>query len=110
MLVLSNPSATDITILVTDDDSTASESENFTNPMMNVYLKGGGVDYDSGPYNVTFSPGETLATFNVSINDDDVVEGNENFTLSIGASSLPNGVTVINPYQTTVTITDNDCE
>ena len=38
MLVLSNPSATDITILVTDDDSTASESENFTNPMMNVYI------------------------------------------------------------------------
>ena len=73
-------------------------------------LTGGGVDYDSGPFDITFPAGETLAVFNVSINDDNIVEGNENFTLSINPSSLPNGVTVINSDQTTVNIIDNDCE
>ena len=73
-------------------------------------LTGGGVDYDSGPSDITFPAGETLAVFNVSINDDNIVEDNESFTLSIDLSSLPNGVTVINPNQTTVNIMDDDCE
>ena len=78
--------------------------------MISVYLTGGGVDYDSGPFDITFPAGETLAVFNVTINDDNIVEGNEKFTLSIDPSSLPNGVTVINPNQTAVNIIDNDCE
>ena len=78
--------------------------------MISVYLTGGGVDYDSGPFDITFPAGETLAVFNVTINDDNIVEGNENFTLSIDPSSLPNGVTVVNPVQTTVTIVDDDRE
>ena len=78
--------------------------------MISVYLTGGGIDYDSGPFDITFPAGETLAVFNVSINDDNIVEDNENFTLVINPSSLPNGVTVVNPNQTTVNITDNDCE
>ena len=76
--------------------------------MISVYLTGGGVDYDSGPFDITFPAGETLAVFNVSINDDDIVEGNENFTLSINTSSLPD--TVANPVQITVTIVDDDCK
>ena len=48
--------------------------------------------------------------FNISINDDDIVEGNENFILSIDPSSLPNNVTVGVHNQTTVTIFDNDCK
>ena len=78
--------------------------------MISVYLTGGGVDYDSGPFDITFPAGETLAVFNVTINDDNIVEGNEKFTLSIDPSSLPSGVTVINPNQTAVNIIDNDCE
>ena len=78
--------------------------------MISVYLTGGGVDYDSGPFDITFPAGETLAIFNVSINNDNIVEGNENFTLSINSSSLPHDVTVVNPVQTTVTIVDDDCE
>ena len=78
--------------------------------MISVYLTGGGIDYDSGPFDITFAAGETLAIFNVSINDDSIVENIENFSLSINASSLPNNVTIINPVQTTVTIVDNDCE
>ena len=52
---------------------------------------------------------KTSFSFNVSINDDDIFEGNENFTLSISLrASSP--IMVIEPAQTTVTIVDNDCE
>ena len=76
--------------------------------MISVYLTGGGVDYDSGPFDITFPAGETIAVFNVTINDDNIVEGNENFTLSIDPSSLPNGVTIGDPSQTTVILVDDD--
>ena len=66
------------------------------------------MDYDSGPYTVTIPAGQTTATFNVPINDDNVLEGNENFTLTINTSSLSNGVTHGNLDQATVTILDND--
>ena len=69
---------------------------------------GQSIDYDSGPYTVQFNAGDTRVSFNVSVNDDNVLEGNETFNLKINASSLPNGVTVDDPGQTTVTIVDND--
>ena len=76
--------------------------------MISVYLTGGGVDYDSGPFDITFPAGETLAVFNVSIIDDNIMEGNENFTLSVDPSSLPNSVTIGDPGHTTVIIIDDD--
>ena len=76
--------------------------------MISVYLTGGGVDYDSGPFDITFPAGETLAVFNVTINDDDIVEGNENFTLSIDLFLPPNGVTIGDPSHTKVIIVDDD--
>ena len=75
-----------------------------------LYLIGGGIDYHSGPYNVTFPAGVTFAIFNVSINDDDIIGGNENFTLSVDPSSLPNGVTVGNPGRTIVIVVNDDCK
>ena len=48
-----------------------------------------------------------LTPFAVPITDDDVLEGNENFNLTINISSLPNRV-VTNPHQATVKIVDND--
>ena len=75
-----------------------------------LYLIGGAIDYDSGPYNVTFPAGVTLAILDVAINDDDIVEGNESFTLSIDPSSLPNSVTVGNPGNTTVIVVNDDCK
>ena len=78
--------------------------------MVDVYIIGGGIDYDSGPFDVTFSAGEILAVFNVSINDDNIVEGNENFTISIDPFSPSNGVTVGDPGETTVIIVDDDCK
>ena len=47
--------------------------------------------------------------FNVSINDDDMFEGYENFTLAIDVS-LPTGIMVGDPSQATVIIVDDDSE
>ena len=69
-----------------------------------------GDDYDSGPYNVTFSAMETRILFNISIIDDDESEDNETFNLIIDESSLSKGVTVGMTSQATVTIVNDDCE
>ena len=67
------------------------------------------MDYGSGPYTVTFPAGVTSVPFNVSIIDDMIFEGNEDFMLTIDPSSLiPTGVTVGSPDQATVTIVDDD--
>ena len=66
------------------------------------------MDYTSGPYTVTFPAGETTATFNVPINDDNILEGNEYFMLTIDETSLPTNVTRSTPGQTTITIFFDD--
>ena len=66
-------------------------------------------DYDPKPYNVEVPAGETRVTFNVSINDDNMFEGNENFILAIDVS-LPTGIMVGDPRQATVIIVDDDSE
>ena len=50
----------------------------------------------------------TSVPFDIPINDDDILEGNENFTLNIDSSSLLDGAGVGHPNQATVTIVDND--
>ena len=65
------------------------------------------MDYTSGPYSVTFPAGVMSVPFSISINDDNIFEDNENFTLTIN-SSLPTGVKVGNAGQATMTIVDND--
>ena len=67
------------------------------------------MDYTSGPYSVTFPAGVTSVLFNISINDDNIFEENENFTLTIN-SSLSTVVMVGDPGEATVTIVDNDCK
>ena len=71
------------------------------------------MDYDSGPYTVTFPAGAVWVTFNISvmITDDDLLEGNENFMLIINSSSLLYGPCCSQCCVTskaTVTIVDND--
>ena len=68
------------------------------------------MDYTAGPYTVTFPAGSTSASVIVPLNDDDLVERDENFTLSIDLSSLPSGITIGISNQTLVTINDNDCK
>ena len=71
-------------------------------------VTGGGVDYDSGPYSVTFTAGDTTASVNVSINDDNILENVEDFMVTIMTGPLPVGVTRGNPGSATVNILDND--
>ena len=85
-----------------------SEVTSSQNVSISNNVTGGGVDYDSGPYTVTFTAGQTSTSFNVSINDDNILENTEMFTLDINPSTLPNRVTVGNPGEATVTIMDTD--
>jgi len=66
------------------------------------------VDYNSRRYRVTFSAEVTSVTFYVPITDDSILEGNENFMLTIDQSSLPTGVNRSDPGEATVTIVDNE--
>ena len=66
------------------------------------------MDYISGPYTVTFPAGQTTATFNISINDDDIGEGDESFTLTINETSLPTNVTRGIFGEATVAIVNDD--
>ena len=68
----------------------------------------GGVDYDSGIYNVVIPTGETSVPFDVGINNDIIHEANENFHLTIIRNTLPDGVTHGDPFGATVTIVDDD--
>ena len=68
------------------------------------------MDYTSGPYTVTIPAGQTTATFDVTINNDNILEGDEDYVLTISLSSPPTGVTVGTPDQATVTIKNDDCK
>ena len=72
-------------------------------------ITGGGVDYDSGPYTVIFPAGVINVSFDVPIIDDNMVENNETFDLTI-VSSSSNKVTLGSSVHATLTIFDNDCK
>jgi hypothetical protein len=68
-----------------------------------------GVDYvDLHPelQVLSFQPNEYRACFNVDILDDQISEGQENFTARI--TSVTTGVTIGNPAVTTISITDDE--
>ena len=76
---------------------------------ISVYnFTGGGVDYNSGPYNVTIPAGQISVPFDVLINDDNVFEENEEFLLTIDQSSSLNGVIIGSPNVAVVIIQDDD--
>ena len=92
-------------ILPLVSEVTSSQNVNSSNN-----VTGGGVDYDSGPYTVTFTAGQTSVPFDVAIHDDNISENTEMFTLTIDSSTLPNRVTVGDPDQSVVNILDSDSE
>jgi len=49
-------------------------------------------------------------SFDVSIRDDDILENDEHFNLTINPSSLPSHITLTDPSQAVVTIIDNEGE
>ena len=70
----------------------------------------GGVDYQSGVYNVTVVAEQTSAEVSIAIFDDSIVEVNETFTavLSVPAAESALGVSVSAPNGTAyVEIQDN---
>jgi len=71
-------------------------------------MLGKGIDYDSGPFNLTIPAGETSYQFSIEIINDNVLESFEFFNLTINPLSLPAKVSVGNPNQTVVIIIDND--
>ena len=66
------------------------------------------MDFFPGPYIIEFDAGVAIARFNVSISDDNTLEKNETFNLGINTFSLPKGVVVGYPGQSTVIILAND--
>ena len=68
------------------------------------------MDYNSGPYDVTFTAGVTRVTFDISIINDTILEGSESFTLTIMSRSLPSRVSHGRPNMATVTIVDTTSE
>ena len=54
--------------------------------------------------------GATTVLFNISIIDDNILEDNEDFDITIIVSSLPTGVFRGNPGTATMTIVDKDCK
>ena len=68
----------------------------------------------AGPYTVVFDAELTLrhshskTCINITTIDDDNVEGDQAFTVSISSVSLPNSVTLLDPSMQTATLTDND--
>ena len=62
-------------------------------------------DYTAPPTTFTFPAAMTSHTFSVNITDDNTVEGDETFTMTLASGT---GYTVGMPATTTVTITDDD--
>ena len=73
----------------------------------NILTTGGGVDYISGPYNVTFPAGVTTVSFDVLVTNDVIMEDNENFNLTIDPF-LPSGIHIVNLGEAKITILDDD--
>ena len=67
------------------------------------------MDYTSGPYSVILPARVISVPFNISLNDDNILEDSEIFMLTINPS-LPYDVVSGNPDQATVIIMDNDCK
>ena len=67
-----------------------------------------GLDFNFGPRNISFSAGMTRVTFNVTIIEDNILEHDERFSLSVDPLTLPNRVTIGTSSHTTITIIDDD--
>ena len=109
-VVLNESSSTNITVQIKsiDINATGKHINIIINDVLTLYLlKGGGVDYNSGPYNVTFPTGVTSVSFNVTITNDNVLETIENFNLNIVGDSLPANVILGEIDQATVTIVND---
>src|SRR6266436_5479988 len=96
---------TALTITVTrSGDSSGSASVNYASVDGTATQKG---DFELALGTLNFAPGDTSRTFQVLINEDMYVEGNESFTLSL---SNPSGASLGQQSTATVTIVDDALE
>ena len=65
-------------------------------------------DYVTGPYNIRVPAGLTNVSYDILINNDNLLEDDENFYLFINPSLLPSGVAVSYDNQVMVTIINDD--
>ena len=72
-----------------------------------TYFIGEGTDYGSGRYTVIFPANTTTAPLSILVNNDDMVEMNETFSLTINP---PNDIMTVDPDNAVVTIVDDDSE
>ena len=106
VLILSKSVRTEVTVQVGTNDNTATGDHlrSLNNILLDDTYLGGDIDYDSGPYNVTFPSGEKNAAFTITINNDTVLEYDETFNLTIIESSLPENFILGEIYLAKVTI------
>ena len=70
----------------------------------------GGTDYEAGPYHVTIPKGEMSAEFCIAIINDTSLDGDEAFIIGFNKNALNPDVILTKPYQSTVTILDDECK
>lgn len=118
VLVLSNPASFIIVVHIMPSNITATGeyssglliSYTFTHTCNFI---GAGIDYGSAGsalHKVRFGRGVTIAPVNVSINNDNILEANETFKLTINSSKPQGLVNFGTPGDATVTIIDDDCK
>ena len=75
-----------------------------------LFLPGEGGDYTAGPYEISFAAGtmlELMGCAMIQTIDDDVLEGDHEFSVGVDDIS-PDGAVTVSGANITVTITDND--
>ena len=77
-------------------------------PILIILFLGNGQDYDSGQYNITFAAGVVNISFGIQITDDQVLEQDEFFVLSLHSLFNNNNITVGNVSQAVVIILNTD--
>ena len=70
----------------------------------------GGRDYEEGPYNVTIPEGKMNATYCINITNDEDLEMDEAFRITINENALDQDVIVMSPNEARVIILDDECK
>lgn len=68
-------------------------------------LLGGGVDFNSATQTVTITAGTSNSTVDITVINDDIVEGNEMFTMTLNVPTSP-GITAGDITMASATIID----
>ena len=66
------------------------------------------MDYERGPYPVVFPVNSLQMSYTILVTDDDILEIDEAFNISINSTSLPLDVFIGNISQAVVVIVDED--